>query len=108
MNVLASIRIALRALRINKLRSSLTMLGIIIGVAAVITMIAVGSGAQERIEAQIPLGRFGRADEMAAHSLYLLSPACAYVNGECLVVDGGLSLGRGMWEPGERREGARS
>ncbi|MCW5575879.1 MAG: ABC transporter permease [Burkholderiales bacterium] len=53
MNVLASIRIALRALRINKLRSALTMLGIIIGVAAVITMIAVGSGAQQRIEDQI-------------------------------------------------------
>ena len=53
MNVLASIRIALRALRTNKLRSALTMLGIIIGVAAVITMIAVGSGAQSRIEEQI-------------------------------------------------------
>jgi putative ABC transport system permease protein len=53
MSILASIRIALRALRINKLRSALTMLGIIIGVAAVITMIAVGSGAQERIESQI-------------------------------------------------------
>ena len=53
MNLLASMRIALRALRINKLRSALTMLGIIIGVAAVITMIAVGSGAQERIESQI-------------------------------------------------------
>ncbi len=53
MNLLASIRIALRALRINKLRSALTMLGIIIGVAAVITMIAVGSGAQQRIEDQI-------------------------------------------------------
>ncbi len=53
MNLLASIRIALRALRINKLRSALTMLGIIIGVAAVITMIAVGSGAQQRIEEQI-------------------------------------------------------
>jgi len=53
MNIIASIRIALRALRINKLRSALTMLGIIIGVAAVITMIAVGSGAQSRIEEQI-------------------------------------------------------
>ncbi|MFZ9149797.1 MAG: ABC transporter permease [Burkholderiales bacterium] len=53
MNVLASMRIALRALRINKLRSALTMLGIIIGVAAVITMIAVGSGAQSQIESQI-------------------------------------------------------
>jgi putative ABC transport system permease protein len=53
MSWLASIRIALRALRVNKLRSSLTMLGIVIGVAAVITMIAVGSGAQERVEEQI-------------------------------------------------------
>jgi len=53
MNILASIRIALRALRVNKLRSSLTMLGIIMGVAAVITMIAVGSGAQARVEEQI-------------------------------------------------------
>ncbi len=48
-----SIRIALRALRINKLRSALTMLGIIIGVAAVITMIAVGGGAQARVQQQI-------------------------------------------------------
>ena len=53
MTLLASIRIALRALRVNKLRSTLTMLGIIIGVAAVITMIAVGSGAQARVEDQI-------------------------------------------------------
>ena len=53
MNWLASIRIALRALRVNKLRSSLTMLGIIIGVAAVIVMIAVGAGAQARVEEQI-------------------------------------------------------
>jgi len=53
MNIAASIRIALRALRVNKLRSSLTMLGIIIGVAAVITMISVGAGAQARVEDQI-------------------------------------------------------
>jgi NAD(P)-dependent dehydrogenase (short-subunit alcohol dehydrogenase family) len=58
---------------------------------------------RRRIEREIPLGRFGRAEEMAAHALYLLSPACTYVNGECFVVDGGLSLGRGMWAPGERR-----
>ena len=59
-------------------------------------------GMKERLEQQIPLGRFARADEVAAHALYLLSPACDYVNGECFVVDGGLSLGRGMWQPGER------
>ena len=46
-------KIALRALRVNKMRSALTMLGIIIGVAAVIAMVAVGSGAQERIREQI-------------------------------------------------------
>lgn len=49
----ASLRIALRALMVNKMRSGLTMLGIIIGVAAVIAMIAVGSGAKKRIADQI-------------------------------------------------------
>jgi putative ABC transport system permease protein len=44
---------ALGALRVNKLRTALTMLGIIIGVAAVIAMVSVGAGAQERIAAQI-------------------------------------------------------
>jgi putative ABC transport system permease protein len=53
MTWLAGIRIALRALRVNKLRSLLTMLGIIIGVGAVITMIAIGAGAQARVEEQI-------------------------------------------------------
>jgi len=53
MKVLAALRIALRALRVNRLRSALTMLGIIIGVAAVIAMVAVGSGATERIQQQI-------------------------------------------------------
>ncbi|MFA5028647.1 MAG: ABC transporter permease [Candidatus Methylomirabilota bacterium] len=53
MYLLASIRIALRALRINKLRSALTMLGIVIGVGAVIAMVAVGSGAARRISDQI-------------------------------------------------------
>jgi putative ABC transport system permease protein len=52
-NVLAGARIAVRALRVNKLRSILTMLGIIMGVAAVIAMISVGSGAQARIAEQI-------------------------------------------------------
>ncbi len=53
MSFLATLRIALSALRVNKLRSALTMLGIIIGVAAVITMVAVGAGAQARVEDQI-------------------------------------------------------
>src|SRR2546430_373265 len=53
-NVWQSALIAVRALRVNKLRSALTMLGIIIGVGAVIAMVGVGAGAQasvtERIE----------------------------------------------------------
>ncbi len=53
MNLLATLRVALLALQVNKMRSALTMLGIIIGVAAVIVMIAVGSGAQARVEEQI-------------------------------------------------------
>ena len=53
MNFLATLKVALQALRVNKLRSMLTMLGIIIGVGAVITMVAVGAGAQARVEDQI-------------------------------------------------------
>ena len=53
MNILGLLRVAMRALAVNKLRSLLTMLGIIIGVAAVIVMIAVGGGAQARVEEQI-------------------------------------------------------
>ncbi len=45
--------IALRSLRRNKLRSILTALGIIIGVASVVAMVAVGNGAQARIEGQV-------------------------------------------------------
>ena len=48
-----SVRIAVRALKVNRTRSALTMLGIIIGVAAVIAMVGVGSGATERIQEQI-------------------------------------------------------
>jgi putative ABC transport system permease protein len=53
MSFLATLRIALAALRVNKLRSALTMLGIIIGVGAVIAMTAIGAGAQARVEDQI-------------------------------------------------------
>lgn len=53
MNLVATFRIAINALRLNKMRSMLTMLGIIIGVGAVITMIAVGSGVSERVQNQI-------------------------------------------------------
>src|SRR5215467_2947620 len=53
MSILMIFRIALKALNRNKMRTALTMLGMIIGVAAVITMVALGTGAQSSIEAQI-------------------------------------------------------
>lgn len=49
----STLKISLRALRVNKMRSALTMLGIIIGVSAVITMLAVGTGASDKIAEQI-------------------------------------------------------
>ncbi|MEE8116563.1 MAG: ABC transporter permease [Gemmatimonadales bacterium] len=48
-----TIVVALGAIKTNKLRSALTMLGIVIGVAAVITMVALGSGAQKAVQDQI-------------------------------------------------------
>jgi putative ABC transport system permease protein len=51
--IVASVKIALRALTVNRTRSALTMLGIVIGVAAVIAMVGVGTGATARIQAQI-------------------------------------------------------
>jgi putative ABC transport system permease protein len=53
MSFWAAVRSALRALAANTLRSVLTMLGIIIGVAAVITMVALGEGATARVKEQI-------------------------------------------------------
>ena len=53
MSIFEAIRSALTAIGANALRSALTMLGIIIGVAAVIAMVAIGSGARERVTAQI-------------------------------------------------------
>jgi len=53
MRIWATIKIALRALRRNKLRTVLTMLGIIIGVGAVIAMVGIGNGAKAQIQARI-------------------------------------------------------
>ena len=52
-NLPATFRISFRALKVNKMRSALTMLGIIIGVGAVIAMLAVGTGASRKIADQI-------------------------------------------------------
>jgi len=53
MNVTNLFKIAFRAIAANKLRSFLTMLGIIIGVASVITMLAIGQGSKKSIQSQI-------------------------------------------------------
>src|SRR6266404_4427206 len=53
MRLMAIVKVAFRALRRNKLRTVLTMLGIIIGVGAVITMVALGRGAKEQVAARI-------------------------------------------------------
>src|SRR5580765_4085955 len=70
-----TVRIAARAIRRNKVRSMLTMLGVIIGVASVIAMIALGSGARAAIDEQIQsqgtnvvyvsAGSFGRGPGVA-------------------------------------------
>jgi putative ABC transport system permease protein len=52
-NIPSTLRISFRALKVNKMRSALTMLGIIIGVGAVIAMLAVGTGASKKIAEQI-------------------------------------------------------
>lgn len=53
MNLWEAARIALQALRINRLRSALTMLGIVIGVAAVILLVAIGNGVQSSVNARV-------------------------------------------------------
>jgi len=59
----------------------------------------------EKIRESIPLGRFATREEVARHSLYLLTREAGYVTGDCMVVDGGLSLSAGrMWEPGAKLE----
>jgi putative ABC transport system permease protein len=70
--LIASVRIALRALTVNRTRSALTMLGIIIGVAAVIAMVGVGAGATARIQAQI---------QSIGANLIMVSPGSISSNG---------------------------
>ncbi len=71
-------RIALRALRVNALRTALTMLGIIIGVGAVIAMVSVGAGAQARVAEQI--------QSLGSNLIIVLSGA---------ITSGGVRLGHG-------------
>jgi len=72
MNVIASVQVALRSLVANKLRSGLTMLGIIIGVGAVIALVAVGAGAQAQV-----LERF----EGLGANMLTISPGAMFFRG---------------------------
>jgi NAD(P)-dependent dehydrogenase (short-subunit alcohol dehydrogenase family) len=54
----------------------------------------------QRLRERIPLRRFAGTREVAAQCLWLLSPGSAYINGECVTIDGGASLGQGMWDVG--------
>ena len=58
MSIFMIIRIAVKALGRNKMRTALTMLGMIIGVAAVITMVALGTGASASIGSSISASAF--------------------------------------------------
>jgi putative ABC transport system permease protein len=77
-NIPSTVRISFRALRVNKMRSALTMLGIIIGVGAVIAMLAVGTGARKMISEQI--------SSIGSNLLIVLSGASS---------SGGIRLGSG-------------
>ena len=64
-------------------------------------------GTEERIRSNVPMGRFAAKEEVAAQCLWLMSPACEYVTGDCLTIDGGLSLAAGMMFGDGRRPGKR-
>jgi len=57
---------------------------------------------RRHIEAGIPLQRFATTGEVAAQCLHLLAPVSEYLTGECLVIDGGGTLPRPLWEAGQR------
>ena len=78
MNILESIRVALQSLMANKLRSGLTMLGMIIGVGAVIALVAAGAGAQAQVVSNF---------ESLGSNLLVVSPGAMFF--------GGRSMGRG-------------
>ena len=70
MSILMTLRIALKALNRNKMRTMLTMLGMIIGVGAVITMVALGKGAQTTIEEQVKAAGTNMINVMAGNTAY--------------------------------------
>ena len=71
MGLIAILRVAILALARNKMRSVLTMLGIIIGVAAVICSVGVGTGASNQIQQQIERPAEGFQFDVVVHALIL-------------------------------------
>ena len=85
------IKVALSAIRANKLRSFLTMLGIVIGVGAVITMVALGTGAQKAVQDQIEsLG----TNLLSIHAGQDFQRGIASADRVSLTTDDALALGR--------------
>ena len=72
MNFLESVRVAARALRVNKMRSLLTVLGIVVEVAAVVCMVSIGSGAQAQVSEKI---------RTLGANLLLVTPGAAQTSG---------------------------
>lgn len=55
------------------------------------------AAAEEKVRAAVPVGRLGEPDEIAHAAAYLVSDYAGFINGECLVIDGGSWLGRNMF-----------
>jgi len=122
MNLLLTIRIALRALRKNKMRAGLTVLGVVIGIAAVTTMVSIGQSASELVQGQFQnLGtnvlvifsasqrqgavRHGRGSSptLTAEDADAMAPECASVLAASpMVFTGGQVIyGNTNWRPRE-------
>ncbi len=120
MNLLVTFRVALRALARNKMRSILTMLGIIIGVGAVIAMVGIGQGASASIQAQIAnlgnnllivqsgsantgglRGGFGSSTTLTADDVDAIARECPSVKYASATVraNGQLVFGNQNWSP---------
>ncbi|MBC7263355.1 MAG: ABC transporter permease [Chloroflexi bacterium] len=83
MNVIESVKIALQSIASNKLRAGLTMLGIIIGVGAVIALVAAGAGAQAQVTERF---------ESLGSNLLVISPGRVFVRGVSMGVASAQSL----------------
>ena len=68
-----ALRVGINALTVHKMRSFLTMLGVVIGIAAVIALVAVGKGAQAQVVSQFAVARLQSAGCAVATELRLLA-----------------------------------